>query len=74
MTGIIQYVPDHVQAASTPVSALTNGAYNFFSQFSQQTNNTFVPYFQSMNQQATSLANEELQIQMVTAQNMPQGK
>ncbi len=70
----IQYVPDHVQAAATPVSALTNGAYNFFSQFSKQANNAFIPYYQRLNQQVTSIDTMEAEAQLAAAKNMPQGK
>ncbi len=68
------YVPDHVQAKSASISALSNGAYNFFSQFSQQADNAFIPYYQSLNQQITQINQLEAQAQMTAAQNMPQGK
>lgn len=71
---VINYVPDHVQAKSVGINALSNGAYNFFSQFSQQADNAFIPYYQSLNQQITQISTLEAQAQILAAQNMPQGK
>ncbi len=68
------YVPDHVQAKSAGISALSNGAYNFFSQFAEQQDNAFIPYYQSLNQQITQINTLEANAQMYSAEHSPQGK
>ncbi len=80
---IIQYVPEAQQSLQTTqqiagnlvgISGITNGAFNFFSQFSNNLNSFWQPFFVNQTNQITSVQQTLAQAQQTAANKISGGK